>query len=103
MPGRPRLKLFLQLRRAPPTPTRPIETYLKPPDYPVITVQYRHGDLKRKEGTATMIPVIDPVSTIKHKPEIVVARDHVIICGQVVMRPAHFSPSQWMHFWERVQ
>jgi hypothetical protein len=31
--------------------------------------------------------------------EIIVAKDHVIICGQVVMRPGSVSPSQWMRFW----
>jgi hypothetical protein len=37
------------------------------------------------------------------KPTIVVAKDHVIICGQFVVRPTSITPSQWLHFWERVQ
>lgn len=36
------------------------------------------------------------------RPEIVVSKDHVIICGQVVQRPPSLSPSQWLRFWERV-
>jgi len=37
------------------------------------------------------------------KPEVVVAKDHVIICGQVVTRPASIAPSQWLEYWERLQ
>lgn len=36
------------------------------------------------------------------KPEIITAKDHVIICGQVVQRPASIAPSQWLQFWERL-
>lgn len=36
-------------------------------------------------------------------PEVIPARDHVVICGQVVQRPASISPSQWLQFWEEIK
>ena len=36
------------------------------------------------------------------KPTIIIAKDHVLICGQIIVRPTGISPSQWMWFWERV-
>ncbi len=36
------------------------------------------------------------------KPDITVARDHIIIEHQVVQRPARISPMQWLNFWERL-
>lgn len=34
------------------------------------------------------------------KPDIIVFPNHVIICGQFVVRPKTISPSQWLKFWE---
>lgn len=39
---------------------------------------------------------------MSYKIEIVVAKDHVIICGQFVKRPANIAPSQWLSYWERL-
>jgi hypothetical protein len=33
-------------------------------------------------------------------PEIIIDRNHVIICNQVVVRPSTIAPSQWIQFWE---
>lgn len=35
------------------------------------------------------------------RPIIVVAKDHVVISGQVVQRPESMAPSQWLDYWER--
>jgi len=34
--------------------------------------------------------------------EIVVFIDHVVICGQKVVRPSSISPSQWMRMFEEM-
>lgn len=35
-------------------------------------------------------------------PKIEVSSDRVIVCNQVVNRPASIAPSQWLEFWRRV-
>jgi hypothetical protein len=35
-------------------------------------------------------------------PKIEVSMDRVVICNQIVTRPASISPSQWLQFWRKV-